>query len=1108
MKRTFIIILLILLVVNVFALETFREGAAVPNVIIVGFDAEVINTTTGDIRIESNARGMVQIGVSSFDEIANQYGFVDMERMFWVEDQEWCDDDGLYPMNIFRVTLGDDAVINEAFAALYHDRNVKFAEFEAINRPRYIPNDPEFGRQWHLPRIEAPELWDYIQYTGEEVILGIVDSGVRWTHEDLKGNIYINQSQLTGRTINWDTGMIEGVPSTGNYPGNIQGDVIGWNFVYPQNNQSHQHYQGQTHGTHVAGIAGAVGDNSVGVSGVAMYTKILPTRNSPNNASQPTGIQDAYGAVMYVADRGAKVINASWGNEEVNQSSVANNAVNYALNKGAVFVAAAGNSGSNNVDGVSINWPANATNAISVAMLNQQDRKDSGSCYGSHLTISAPGVGIYSTYYTGSQGNTTESYQYATGTSMAAPVVTGVIGMIMAANPHLSPQEIKQRIIDTADPLPEDVPENILYGLLGGGRINAFKSVMVDYIPRLSVFGDIIIEEYEGDGDGIPNIGETISVKISLRNDFDWKTAEGVTATLTTEIVGVDIIQGVLEYGQNINSGNVGHPSNQAIIKINKSVSILEIPFILVIRSNQDASNPYPYKNDIPITIDVSMSKKNWPLELGSESTASPAVADLDGTGLRLVTIAGQNVHVVDHQKKYNPGFPLNIDATIVADFAIGPVARNSNQQIVAATTPGRVLVISHSGEIINEFQAGSQIRNTPIIADLNGDGNMEIIFSTQNGRLFVLNGHDLSVWQNFPIEFEGSITANMSVGDINGDNIKDIVLHTTGTGAGVYVINPMTGQNLPGFPYLALGGTMIGSTLVNFGGGTGLDIIYAGSASVNCPIIILKNDGTVLRETTIPSAVRTELAVIDLYKNGVPYIVFGDGEGNIWVKNSQLEDMPGFPKKVSSRIESSPVFDDFDNDGIREIIFGDQEGYIHILKPTGQYIDGYPLKVSNSPIRRSPWVGRFEPARGDILLTVSGGIDYIDTKMMSFAPAWNTFRGNIGKTASVNDVRTPDEDILQPVYTNSLGQNYPNPFNPETTISFSILNSENVKLSIYNIRGQLVKTLLNENMSAGHHLVNWNGTDNIGNNVSSGLYFYRIETNSFSDVKRMLLMK
>jgi subtilisin family serine protease len=148
---------------------------------------------------------------------------------------------------------------------------------------KYVPNDPMFPQEWHLPQIDAPQLWDYV--TGDDdLVIGIVDAGIFFTHPDLKDNIWINQAELPGFDINQilETGNIVGGDGIDNDNNGYVDDVIGWNFKN-NNNDAYQDYPSNDHGTHVAGCAAAVGDNSIGVTGVAMHLKLISSKHAPTN---------------------------------------------------------------------------------------------------------------------------------------------------------------------------------------------------------------------------------------------------------------------------------------------------------------------------------------------------------------------------------------------------------------------------------------------------------------------------------------------------------------------------------------------------------------------------------------------------------------------------------------------------------------------------------------------------------------------------------------------------------------------------------------------------------------------------------------------------------
>ncbi|MCL1827264.1 MAG: T9SS type A sorting domain-containing protein, partial [Candidatus Cloacimonetes bacterium] len=584
--------------------------------------------------------------------------------------------------------------------------------------------------------------------------------------------------------------------------------------------------------------------------------------------------------------------------------------------------------------------------------------------------------------------------------------------------------------------------------------------------------------------------------------------ATGISAYITTEQEGVSFSQRNLAYN-NIATGSYAFSTDHAVMRTNMSVNTLSIPCKLHLSSNQEATNLYPYSIEIPFTVNLSANMPNWPLVLNGQTVSAPKVADLDGTGNRFITTYNGQLHVVNTQKQYNEGFPMAIGDNTLCGIAIGHLTGPTNQQqIVVGTSSGTVKVINHLGQVVAEKELGSSVRTAPVIADLNNDGQNEIIVTTLNSRIWVLNlqGNNLPEWANYPIVLTGQISTHLAVGDVTGDNIKNIVVNTSGPQAALNVLNPMTRENLPGFP--VAGTSNVGPTLARISGTTGLQIVVPGLSATNCPIIIYNSDGSVLRQTTIPSKINSDIAIVDLFNDGNQKFVFIDNSSKLYVKNTDFSDVAGFPKNIGATLESPPVFANLTNENQKHIIFGDSNGRLHIVRPNGQYIPGYPLKISNYAIKTSPWVGRFHNYNGVVILVDPEAVYAIDTKRFIQNRFWNSFRANNGNTASYNDPTTPDIEIIDPVYVNNLSQNYPNPFNPTTNIEFTISKNENVKLSIFNIKGQLVKTIVNEPFKAGQHNVTWNGLDSNNQTVSSGLYFYKIDTESFTAIKRMIMLK
>jgi len=294
-----------------------------------------------------------------------------------------------------------------------------------LNRSNSFPYLPDFGaNNWALDITNAPEVWNQ-NITGNGIVLAVVDSGVDYTHPDLDDNIWRNAGEIAGNGIDDDrNGYID--------------DIRGWDFVASDNNPMDLDFDG--HGTHIAGAIAAE-RNDFGITGVAPNAKIMPVRVlSAFGSGEPNYVA---AGIRYAADNGANVINLSLGNEFVH-SSVINNAIQYANNKGSVVVRAAGNSGVYQPD-----YPARNADRWGIAVgssdINGSMDYDSNRAGSTPLDyVVAPGVDIYST-------TPYNTYDTLTGTSMATPQVAGVAALVLNANPTLTPAQVEYILTTTAN---------------------------------------------------------------------------------------------------------------------------------------------------------------------------------------------------------------------------------------------------------------------------------------------------------------------------------------------------------------------------------------------------------------------------------------------------------------------------------------------------------------------------------------------------------------------------------------------------------------------------------------------------------------------------------
>lgn len=345
---------------------------------------------------------------------------------------------------IYRLEFSDFTKVDDIIKELESNQAIEYAEKVPLLKHCLTPNDPSYNSstQWGLFKINAASAWN-VTTGSNSVIVAIVDDAVQTNHPDLTSNIWVNTDEIASNSNDDDNNGFD--------DDRLGADVTGvTNSPNPPNNSF-------DHGTHVAGIVGASTNNSIGVASIGFNIKIMAVKST----TQATLVTHGYEGIVYAADNGAHVINMSWGSSSFSTSG--QTIINYALSKGCILVAAAGN------DDVSTTfYPAGYNGVVSVASTSTTDAKSSFSNYGSWVDVSAPGSSIYSTI----PGS---SYGYKSGTSMASPMVAGLMGLVKSVNPSMPNSAVINCVLTTADNINSVNPSYI--GQLGSGRINAFAAV-------------------------------------------------------------------------------------------------------------------------------------------------------------------------------------------------------------------------------------------------------------------------------------------------------------------------------------------------------------------------------------------------------------------------------------------------------------------------------------------------------------------------------------------------------------------------------------------------------------------------------------------------------
>lgn len=327
-----------------------------------------------------------------------------------------------------------------------------------LNKIFYIskePNDPNYTKQYQYSKIEAPKAWD-INTGSKDVVVAIIDTGVDYKHSDIKDNYWTNKGEM-GLDENGKEKSENGIDDDEN--GYID-DFRGWNFVKNTNDPMDDH----GHGTHCAGSIGAKGNNELGVTGVNWEVSLVGLKFLSADGSGTTA--DAVEAIEYATMMGIEITSNSWGGSSAEEPDILKKAIEEAGEKGFIFVAAAGNSSSNNDTRPTYPASYDLPNIISVASSDSADKMSSFSNYGQEsVDLMACGSSVYSTV-------SNNRYGTMSGTSMAAPIVAGTVALLKAQFPTETMSQIKDRILNNVDPIP-----TVKKKLVTGGRLNLYKAM-------------------------------------------------------------------------------------------------------------------------------------------------------------------------------------------------------------------------------------------------------------------------------------------------------------------------------------------------------------------------------------------------------------------------------------------------------------------------------------------------------------------------------------------------------------------------------------------------------------------------------------------------------
>jgi subtilisin family serine protease len=897
--------------------------------------------------------------------------------------------------------------LQEALRALGARPELEYAEPNVVLHALAVPNDPyygssgawgqAFGDLWGLHAIGAEQAWNRTRGTG--VVVAVLDTGIDFNHADVAANVWQNPGEIGFDSFGRDK-KTNGLDDDGN---GYADDWRGWDFTAGVFGNYPMDYHG--HGTHVAGTIAAVGDNAVGILGVAPRARVMAVKVlGPNGFGT---LEQIANGILYAARSGARVINASLGGEGDTPQTLLD-AIAYAHDvKGVVFVAAAGNSGVDVGPAWTGTFPANMRNSVAVAAVDHLDQRASFSNRGAKIDLAAPGGGDAGTGFdpqrsilslksawagssmTGS-GQLVVGGQYLrqAGTSMAAPHVAGVAALVLALHPTYSPEQVRQVLRTAAD----DVGVPGLDGDFGYGRLNANRATSAP-VPLATQ----LTEPARPFAAGAP---PTVRGTVAGPGLLDWtlEYGSGKTPTAWTVLAaGTSAVTSAALATWSTTSLPDGvytlrltaHTSGGQVYEDRMEVLVdsLEI-------TSPDPQKPQAYTAGDTITIKGTIAPANFSgysvsvfgyrtgyvspnivlPNNGQQPVVNGTLASWNTTGLPAdhysvcFWLNGGSASpacveiIVDPM--LHPGWPKSIPALgfggltfALTDHLTAADLDGDGRQEILIGYDTQVHVLDGAGnelpgwpQSVDPFNNGWPIQKGPAVGDLTGDGIPEVVVVGYMGDVFVWS-KDGVLLPGWPRPLLSQAFGSVAIDDVNGDGRNEIVA----TSQSIAVVD-VNGQMLPGWPVSPGFGSLQPPAIGDVDGDGTKEIVVQGLSMPN-PIMVFRANGAPVPgwpqpiNTGASESSYSYPALGDLDGDGAAEIVVGTLDGRVLTFRGNGSMLPGWPQFTGAGNVNSPVIGDIDGDGLPEVVVGTrgvgpQRSSLFAWHANGTLLPGWPQQA------------------------------------------------------------------------------------------------------------------------------------------------------------------
>jgi subtilisin family serine protease len=817
-----------------------------------------------------------------------------------------------------HVKLADDGDAARAIAAYRADPSVEYAELNYIFTIDALPNDPRLNEEWSLNNvgqtsgqsdadIDAAEAWDTT--TGStDVVIGVLDTGVDYTHPDLSANIFENTVECDGDGVDDD----------------LNGYVDDCHGIDAINNDSDP-MDDNSHGTHVSGTIGALGNNGIGIAGVAWKVKILPCKFLGASGSGP--LSAAITCLDYVAAMKARGVNVvatsnSWSGGPYIESL--RQAIALQQQRGTLFIAAAGNSATEHSSGGVYPCDYESPNVICVAASTHTDTLAYFSDYGRRAVhLAAPGADILSTV-------PHAGYELKSGTSMATPHVSGAAALLKAQDPSRNWLAIKNLLLSGGD-------KNAAgEATISGRRLNVNGSL---HCTNSSVVSRLLPVD---DGLTVRATGASVALRMLSIQCSSPGSAPVVTVMPSGESITLSD-NGTLEdafAGDGIFNGKWVAPG----------------PGTYTLTFNDGDSVQIVIDAELESGFPVKAASDGWGIFRGP--TVHTLVGNIDADPELEILRTGLSfgpLYAWNHDGSTVPGWPSPVFGW--PEFPVLGNFTGTSDQLEVFSAVAYSFKVTYEGW--GSWRAGwprNSVSHIPgSTVDINNDGIDEIFSEDTDGvgsawmEALSENGQPLSGWPRFsPVSPVLSQLRTPAIADLDGDGQVELI----GIDSNFIHVYHADSSQVSGFP-LAL--QSIGYPAIGDVDGDGqLEIVtITRDAGLKLSIRIVSGDGVIERSiaTSLTDASLTAPALADLTGDAIPEIVVqGDNGVGVW-RGSTGAALPGWPVSLANatRGNSSPVVGDVDGDQQPDIIFSTrsatnpQVGTLHGYSRTGTLLTHLP---------------------------------------------------------------------------------------------------------------------------------------------------------------------